>query len=84
MFSPQDFSNVTSTSQMATYDVPIDALNDKREGVAYFKDIGTAVVSLVVLLTTANNPDVMIPAYSDNRLYALYFILYLAIGKLYL
>jgi len=84
LFTPEDlYYNATDPVQKANnlwYKSSIDLFNDENEGKAYFGDTGAALISLLVLLTTANNPDVMMPAYSDNRLYALYFILFLAIG----
>lgn len=47
----------------------------------YFgKSFGDSLMKLLVLLTTANNPDVMMPAYKNNRLYAIYFIVFTFIG----
>ena len=46
----------------------------------YFNDLGTSSYNMVILMTTANYPDVMMPAYAKNYFACLYFMAYLLIG----
>jgi two pore calcium channel protein len=57
---------------------------DTQEGDAYFKDLGEGTWNMLILLTTANFPDVMLPAYEEHRYYCIFFILYIIGGLFFL
>ncbi len=80
-------SNITNSSALPlkySDDIINPNLNysyyTQLEGEKYFSTVGQALESLLVLLTTANHPDVMMPIYQYNRFAAIYFILFLGIG----
>jgi len=50
------------------------------EGVKYFNTFWNAFWSMFVLMTTANYPDIMLPAYQNNRWTCFFFIIYLILG----
>ena len=50
------------------------------EGYFYFKDISESFYSMMILLTTANFPDVMLPAYQKNFFNVIFFVVYLVLG----
>ena len=52
----------------------------ESEGRGHFNSIEDSLISLLVFLTTANNPDVMTKIYQYNRLAFLFFFVFLCIG----
>uniref|UniRef100_A0A1A8MPA4 Two pore channel 3 n=3 Tax=Nothobranchius TaxID=28779 RepID=A0A1A8MPA4_9TELE len=50
------------------------------EGYPYFTNYLEIVFQLYVLVTTANSPDVMMPAYNAGSLFTIFFILYILIN----
>jgi hypothetical protein len=54
------------------------------EGIAYYDTMQTSLWNMVILLTTTNFPDMMLPAYCNNRLYALYFVIFYLLGLFFL
>nr|XP_055039515.1 two pore segment channel 3 [Misgurnus anguillicaudatus] len=50
------------------------------DGSPYFTDYFDIVFDLYVLVTTANSPDVMMPAYNYSVFFTIFFILYIVIN----
>jgi hypothetical protein len=50
------------------------------EGTTYFNNYANSVFNMLVLLTTSNFPDIMLPAYQISRLYGIFFISFLLVG----
>ena len=50
------------------------------EGNMYFSTLPDAYYNMLILLTTANFPDVMLPAYYMNFFWCLFFISFLILG----
>merc|ERR1719410_2140427 len=55
-----------------------------NEGEVYFHGVAGALWSLLILLTTANFPDVMMPAYTQHRAAFLFFLIFIVIGLYFL
>ncbi|XP_064622420.1 uncharacterized protein LOC135484707 [Lineus longissimus] len=51
------------------------------DGSGYFDNYLDSMWDLYVLVTTANDPDVMIPGYDNNNWFALFFIVYVLINN---
>ena len=58
--------------------------NQTDQGKEAFPTLMEGVWSLWIMVTTANYPDVMMPAYNDNRVMALFFISYMLFSFFYL
>jgi len=54
------------------------------EGTLYFKDMQTSLWSMMVAITTTNFPDLMMPAYCNNRIYSLFFVVFYLVGLFFL
>ena len=54
------------------------------EGFAYFNSFEDSFYNMVILMTTANFPDIMLPAYDKNYWYMLFFVSYLIFGLYFL
>eukprot|EP00947_MAST-08B_sp_MAST-8B-sp1_P005435 g5435.t1 len=50
------------------------------EGQGSFPDIGEGIMNLLILLTTANFPDIMLPYYAKSRWFATFFVVFLVVG----
>ncbi|XP_077574368.1 two pore segment channel 3 isoform X2 [Stigmatopora nigra] len=50
------------------------------DGAPYFSNYGDAVFDLYVLVTTANSPDVMMPAYNADSAFVIFFIVYILVN----
>ncbi|WOG98745.1 hypothetical protein DCAR_0418090 [Daucus carota subsp. sativus] len=51
-----------------------------EQGRQVFTSYGATTYHMFILFTTANNPDVWIPAYKESRWYSLFFILYMLVA----
>lgn len=54
------------------------------EGYIYYDTVTDSNFNMLILLTTANFPDVMLPSYNDNYWYMLFFVSYLVMGLYFL
>ena len=50
------------------------------EGIITLGNFGNTYYQLLILLTTANFPDIMLPAYEVSYYYTVFFVLYLVFG----
>merc|ERR1719167_788377 len=52
----------------------------KIDGQPYFATFADSYWDLYILVTTANNPDIMMPAYNKHSFYAIFFIVFEAVS----
>lgn len=57
---------------------------DSEQGHLYFSSLIESLWSLYIMVTTANYPDVMMPAYNANRWSALYFVSFMVLSFFFL
>ena len=50
------------------------------EGIEVLGGFGDTYYQLLILLTTANFPDIMLPAYNASYYYTIFFVIYLVFG----
>ena len=46
----------------------------------YFDNVANSYYNMLILLTTANFPDVMLPAYNVSFFWCIYFVSFLILG----
>ena len=51
-----------------------------QEGEIYYDDLSDSIYNMFILLTTANFPDIMLPAYEVNYFFSIFYILFLLFG----
>jgi two pore calcium channel protein len=57
---------------------------DSDEGKLYFSSFGEAFWNMLILLTSTNFPDVMLPVYQQNRWMCWFFVSFLLLGMFFL
>merc|ERR1711871_1525138 len=69
---------------MNATDVKLCSTFNKSGCSNFFNNFTNSFYHLWILLTTANFPDIMLPAYAYNKMNSLFFILFLGIGLYFL
>jgi two pore calcium channel protein len=64
--------------------VGVFLFKDSYEGFSLLTGVSNAYYQLLILLTTCNFPNVMLPAYNSNRSHCIFFIVFLLIGLMFL